>query len=68
MNLMTRVCSWLSLYTRPHHLHHLPRLSPQRYVIPRSEIRRVRVLGSGTFGEIVLGEWLGTCVALKTQV
>ena len=23
------------------------------------------VLGSGTFGEVVLGEWLGTRVALK---
>ena len=42
------------------------RLEP-RHMIPSSEIRRIRVLGSGTFGEVVLGEWLGTRVALKTQ-
>ena len=44
------------------------KMQSQRYIIPTSEVRRIRVLGSGTFGEIVLGEWLGTRVALKTQV
>ena len=42
------------------------RLSPHQ-IIPSSEIRKIRVLGSGTFGEVALGEWLGTQVALKTQ-
>lgn len=53
---------------RPDTLDDLLRRLPQRFVIPTAELKRVRVLGSGTFGEVILGEWLGTRVALKTQI
>lgn len=53
---------------RPDTLEDLLRRLPQRYIIPSGEVKRVRVLGSGTFGEVILGEWLGTRVALKTQI
>jgi len=56
------------LPTRPDTLEDMLRRLPQRFCIPPAEIKRVRVLGSGTFGEVVLAEWLGTRVALKTQI
>ena len=56
------------LPARPDTLEDMLRRLPQRYCIPPAEVKRVRVLGSGTFGEVVLAEWLGTRVALKTQI
>jgi len=52
----------------PSHKHIIFHTCIQRYIIPACEIRKVRLLGSGTFGEVILAEWLGTRVALKTQI
>lgn len=37
-------------------------------IIPAHEIQRIKVLGEGTFGEVLLCEWLGTPVAVKRVV
>ncbi|EKX46232.1 hypothetical protein GUITHDRAFT_70717, partial [Guillardia theta CCMP2712] len=36
------------------------------HIIPSGEIIKVKRLGAGSFGEVTLGEWLGSPVALKT--